>query len=310
MQYLPSKKLLAIIVAVLIVAGGWFLVFQVNNSGNNNGNSSEGLNYISNLFKDKEKDSDNDGLKDWEETLWKTDPNNSDTDGDGTADGEEIKQSRDPAKPGPDDKLNEFKNLIAEKENNSDINGLTITDQLARQFFASFMALYQSGSLDEETKSQMADSLAENLSQERLSDKYTVFDLNIINDNSKEAIKIYGDKTQSIIDKYQANGGEDEITIINNAFQNEDNKELQKLDATIILYRNVYKELLKVEAPSSLAGYHLDLINGIYNLAESLVKIEETFNDPIGGLVGVNQYQEAYLQTRRAMANIGRYLTK
>ena len=40
------------------------------------------------------KDTDNDGLKDWEEILWKTDPNNPDTDGDKTTDGEEIKLNR------------------------------------------------------------------------------------------------------------------------------------------------------------------------------------------------------------------------
>jgi len=56
-------------------------------------------------------DSDNDGLKDWEEKLWGTDPNNPDTDGDGVKDGEELKQGRDPLKPGPDDKLAQFQSL-------------------------------------------------------------------------------------------------------------------------------------------------------------------------------------------------------
>ena len=35
-------------------------------------------------------DTDGDGLKDWEELLWKTDSNKIDTDGDGTNDNEEI----------------------------------------------------------------------------------------------------------------------------------------------------------------------------------------------------------------------------
>ncbi len=49
------------------------------------------------------RDSDNDGLADWEERLWKTDPNNPDTDGDGTSDGDEVLLGRNPLKPGPDD---------------------------------------------------------------------------------------------------------------------------------------------------------------------------------------------------------------
>ncbi len=39
-------------------------------------------------------DSDSDGLKDWEETLWGTDPKNPDTDGDGTEDGSAVEAER------------------------------------------------------------------------------------------------------------------------------------------------------------------------------------------------------------------------
>ena len=42
------------------------------------------------------EDGDGDGLKSWEEIIWKTDPKSSDTDGDGASDGDEIKQGKDP----------------------------------------------------------------------------------------------------------------------------------------------------------------------------------------------------------------------
>ncbi len=50
-------------------------------------------------------DTDRDGLKDFEETLWKTDPANPDTDGDGSTDGEEVQNDRNPLKKGPNDRL-------------------------------------------------------------------------------------------------------------------------------------------------------------------------------------------------------------
>lgn len=50
-------------------------------------------------------DTDGDGLLDFEEALWRTDPHNPDTDGDGTADGEEVRLHRDPRKAGPNDSL-------------------------------------------------------------------------------------------------------------------------------------------------------------------------------------------------------------
>jgi len=49
-------------------------------------------------------DTDNDGLRDWEENLYKTDPLNPDTDADGYLDGEEINSGHNPAVKGPNDK--------------------------------------------------------------------------------------------------------------------------------------------------------------------------------------------------------------
>ena len=52
-------------------------------------------------------DSDNDGLRDWEEVLWKTDSKIADGDGDGTNDGDEVKAGRNPTIKGPKDTLSD-----------------------------------------------------------------------------------------------------------------------------------------------------------------------------------------------------------
>ncbi|MBI4021861.1 MAG: hypothetical protein HY372_00730 [Candidatus Andersenbacteria bacterium] len=50
-------------------------------------------------------DTDNDGLINSEEAVWKSDPDKADTDGDGYLDGEEVRAGHDPTKPAPNDKL-------------------------------------------------------------------------------------------------------------------------------------------------------------------------------------------------------------
>ena len=50
-------------------------------------------------------DPDNDGLKNWEEDTYRTDPRNPDTDGDGYLDGEETASGYDPTIPAPNDAL-------------------------------------------------------------------------------------------------------------------------------------------------------------------------------------------------------------
>ncbi len=56
-------------------------------------------------------DTDSDGLCDYDETYWNTDFKNPDTDGDGFKDGEEVLTGHDPVKAGPDDLLNDRRNL-------------------------------------------------------------------------------------------------------------------------------------------------------------------------------------------------------
>lgn len=56
-------------------------------------------------------DQDADGLCDYDETYWRTDYKNPDSDGDGFKDGEEVLSGHSPVKAGPDDFLNDKRNL-------------------------------------------------------------------------------------------------------------------------------------------------------------------------------------------------------
>ena len=66
---------------------------------------SEGKKIFVPVASDSEADPDNDGLKNWEEKIHKTDARNPDTDGDGYLDGEEVASGYDPTIPAPGDAL-------------------------------------------------------------------------------------------------------------------------------------------------------------------------------------------------------------
>ena len=69
-----------------------------------------------------ESDIDNDGLFDYEEPLYGTDPLNKDTDGDGFLDGEEISSNRNPLIKGPNDEL---KKNLTQRISELTLSGLT-----------------------------------------------------------------------------------------------------------------------------------------------------------------------------------------
>ena len=65
----------------------------------------EGKKVIFPIASQPDADPDNDGLKNWEEDTYRTDPRNPDTDGDGYLDGEETASGYDPTIPAPNDAL-------------------------------------------------------------------------------------------------------------------------------------------------------------------------------------------------------------
>lgn len=91
-----KKKILATSIILLVIIITVYSIYLYSTSKNN----------ISSTEKTSSKtavandniglflDSDNDGLRDWEEVLWKTDPQNPDTDRDGISDGEEANINR------------------------------------------------------------------------------------------------------------------------------------------------------------------------------------------------------------------------
>lgn len=301
-QYLPSKKFIITVVSVLIAGLGIFLALSQKGLEKSREIFPSGTGFFQMFSGDNQKDSDNDGLKDWEEALWKTDINNPDTDKDGAPDGEEVKSGRDPLKPGPNDKI-EAKIFSAEE----DLGGLTKTDAASRDFFAYFYSLFQTGNLNAETKEALTQSFLQNIEREKLADKYNLSDLNITASDSVDTLGSYGNEVARIMNQGQSPSGENEIQIIQNALQKESEKDLQKLDAVIAVYRNVSNELLKVKAPKGVSLYHLNVVNGSNNIAEALVNIKKVFGDSLQGVIGFKQYQDELSEARKALADISRH---
>ena len=90
-------------------------------------------------------DSDADGLKDWEETLWKLDPKNPDTDGNGIPDAEEVKK-----KMAEIDSKGEMESSGDGAAESESYTTDTETDVLSKKLFAEYINLKQSGNFNEE----------------------------------------------------------------------------------------------------------------------------------------------------------------
>lgn len=237
------------------------------------------------------KDSDGDGLKDWEEQLWKTDPARADTDGDGTPDGAEIKAGRDPLTAGPNDRLPDE---TVEKKVNTETEGdLSQTDKFSRDLFLRIVAAKKANQppteqdlekflntvIDEELKNQPAEELGEG-------------DFQIDGAETPEKIRSYGNEIARILTEKPAETLEYELDVYERAEKNNNPEELKKLEPLIAQYKRIEEGLRSIAVPASALAQHVAFTTSIAGMAHSITGLRYILTDPIKALPGVASYDE------------------
>lgn len=242
-------------------------------------------------LKEAQLDSDNDGLKDWEEKLWGTDSSNPDTDGDGALDGEELKKGRDPLKKGPDDKLVQFQSLPKEPEPTF-TSPKNLIEELTRQLTIQYFS--QKGQGKEPAIS--AENIVQNvLSQSEgrtLKDEFSEKDFNkflsSIGENKRQYLNQLGETLKNNFKEIKGN----EFEVLNEALAKEKKEELDKLDPYITAYRKTANDFKNTAIPENTdyINLHLLLINIMRNLEKSVSAMKLSFEDPVQTVFGTEWY--------------------
>lgn len=304
-HYLPSKKLITSSVIALSIIG-IFVVLSLKKPGTQKSfsvsvNSAE-------LAPISEADQDNDGLKDWEEALWGTNPAHPDSDGDGTNDAEEVGANRNPMLAGPNDIL-----LKPSSGSTASTDGqpFSYTDEFARQVFAQYFSLSQSGGFNNE-KAVLAstDAFVKKTLSEEMPDVYDKNDITIIPE-TKEGLRVYGNAVGLIAQKYSAaSTGTNELIILKNALTSQDESDMEGLSLMITYYEKGAGDILAIPVPVGLAGAHLDGINALMRVAQALKTIQNVLEDPMAGVVGMAQYKKSLLDVAVSGESITKYFSR
>jgi len=273
-QYLPStiftKRLGALVVIVLLS----ILLYKV-------------LPKIGLLFKKKpinpeqasilaSIDTDNDGVYDWQEKLWGTDPNNKNTFGINDADYVANKQT-------------ELDTTDSQSENNTDI--------LSKQLFATINAIKADGTLNQEDAYvEIAKSVAEFVTDNPTNNAQKITKTNITTvpntpANKKAYTKSIGNLSTIFFGKNSVIGSE--TSIIYYALVNEDPTHLQDLDAVIEDYEKLAVTMTNIKTPEAISADQTQLVNTLYQVSNSLTEAKSLFSDTVVGIRGVVEYNKA-----------------
>lgn len=306
MQAKKSSRKLSILTAILILAAGIFIGgYLVLKS--NKGTAGELDKILKGNFnsttcnpdsKNPNLDSDNDGLKDWQETQsYHTDPCKPDSDGDGYFDGEEVASGYDPAKKAPGDELpgTTSKTPRPLPENLTKALSLKLKEQITQNQIRAVNAqggvlstseLQNYPSIQQTVKEIMAgqDSL---FAPEKIDENQ----IKTTSNNNRAAIQTYAAVAANSLaynpnSKIQTSQSEPES--FQKAMQT---KDFSELDFQLQNYQNSYEKLKKIIVPTDLLPLHIEQLNLISSLIKIYPAIEEIETDPLKTNLALQQYE-------------------
>jgi len=298
-KYLPSKKIIVAVIILIVIFAAMLFVSKYQTDREEVIDS-----FIADGVVLGGTDTDNDGLKDWEEALWGTDVRNPDTDGDGTSDGSEISQNRNPLVQGPDDVLSE--ELISKK---GDVGApLSETDELTREFIRQYTLLRQSGDISNEELDALAKNFADTALLNNTSENKYSYDYIQTAPTTKTFLYTYANIISEILDADTSQGSETERDIFRKVFNENQIKEASKLSSFEPMYKKIEQDLLLVETPKIVSIYHMELVNSFANMASALEEIQKIEADPIKGFRGMTAYKNNAEKVVNAVKNIASVL--
>jgi hypothetical protein len=300
-----------IIITTGIVAFGIFFVATKLQKNSQKPFVSKGIEAInveqSNIDLVAEQDTDKDGLKDWEEVLWRTDPQKADTDSDGTPDGKEVELERNPTVKGPKDKISD--NPFAQNQDGTKSESLTATDKFARDVFTQYMTAKQAGGgvpLTTAEQKEIVLNMLDKSDSILIKPEYVRADLVIAKDSSPETIRAYGNELGRIIKTYSISA-RDEGIILKDSVEEEDAESIKELDPIIKAYQNLLTNFLKTAVPGNASLIHLALINSFSDMITTVQGMRNVYEDSLSTLQAAGHFPDARAGMIMALQRVNTY---
>ncbi len=238
------------------------------------------------------RDSDKDGVLDWEEGLWGTDPNNKDTNGTGLGDKAEIEKQKAENNIGGGDEVEE--------------GNLTQTDKFARELFATISTLNQTGTMDQATIDKITSTVTERIQNSVPRKIFSLTDIKTIKDDSVSATNKYNESLNALYKKYPINGNV--LTTLaklsGDEDTNADTQTLAELDPIIKQTTLFIDGLTKINTPNFLATKHLNFLNTLERILENLNDVKLFESDVIVALSGMSQYEQNSTELENTVTNL------
>ena len=247
------------------------------------------------------EDDDGDGLTNWRETLFGTDPQKADTDGDGVSDSDEIAQGSSPTVFGTEP-INKDR-YVAPK-------ALSSTDAIARELFASY-ASFKTGTLsNDDVVSSIEDIVDRRLANgDGVQSAATVYDLSDITISETATLETYIGAVDRAL-QLSKQIREYELSVFARAVQKSGGENgLTKLKKSVTVYRDIQTQLLALPVPDEVIVEHLIFVNSLESFIFAIDAMTGWSGDAFEAMVLVGDYGEAEDEMVASMAQLYEFVT-
>lgn len=255
------------------------------------------------------KDSDSDGLPDWEESLYGTDSHVADTLHLGMVDGEAVAKGLIVPKAIADIRVATSSPAIV------DSNGLpppaaegTLTSAFTQTFFSLYVAAKQANGGAELTSSQssaLAEQAMNQLSQNSspAADFKKQADIKI-SGSGPEALRAFAIEAEAVLKKNTTDATMSEIEYFQLAVSGDDASARTHLVSLSKAYRDSAVGISMLSVPEELATVHLAIVNSIMRLSEIDADFARVDSDPLTAMLALQQYKQTELDGENAFATL------
>lgn len=255
------------------------------------------------------RDSDGDGLPDWEESLYGTDPHVVDTFHLGMTDGEAVAKGLVVPRAIADIPVtSSTSTAITDQSVPKAAAAGSLTDVFAKNFFARYLTAVQgssSGVLTQEEMQNIAtDALAELAQSIVLAPDFKSASNLTISGSGSEAMRTFAVSAETILLANKANASKSEIIYLQQALQNNDTSALDHIHAIAKAYRTAAAGLAVLPVPQELVSTDLALINSMARISEITEDFARVNDDPLAAMLALQQYPQAVLDFGNAFISI------
>ncbi len=292
-DFLPSRKVIAfVLIPILTIFAVWSVIefYKTPITVVPDENPLQ-VALLEGQIEFQNQDTDGDGLKDWEEFLYQTDETNPDTDGDGSTDGAEVQKGFDPLFAGNGTST---EGVTASSESGfvfyKDDPTLNKTDVLARDLFIGVTELSKAEAVGTNIQDGVIQRIIDETTTADSILKYDREDLSIVAD-SFSAKNLYRQQYQAAT---QTLSGVSfyELELMSRAVEEGDETALVELGKNGAAYVAFAEALRGVKVPESISQVHLELINNLLIMAESISQMQGVEEDPLNVIVYSDKFLE------------------